>query len=305
MVHTVLSMTQKGSTFSVFICNKEILLNKSVLVVSGLLLCFALLAGGVFLVSKSQAQGSAEFSVANMTCGSCASKINAALAKLPGVGEVQVNVGGGTATVAYTEGKVTPDALAQAISTAGFPATVRQVLTAAEVQTLAEDASRLSARFIARIGDRLISREEFDGELARRLGGAGGVNDPAQRQALWQELQERELLLGAAQKQGIIVQQPEVERQIELMRGGLANFDQMIETRFGGLEAFARKVREDMTIRRTLEEGVLKGMTDQAQRQQALNAWYQQLVASTPVLLLDPALKAAVGGKGCGGGCCG
>lgn len=280
-------------------------MKKSTQIVVGLLLCFALLGGGVYLVSGSQSLGSAEFTVAKMTCGSCASKINAALAQLPGVGEVRVNVGGGTATVAYAENKVSTETLANTITAAGFPASLRQVLSASEVQALAEDATRLSQRFVARVGQRLIRRDDFERELALRLNSANGANEGALRQALWQEVQERELLLGAAELQGTVVQETEVERQIGLMRAGMADFDRMVETRFGGVEAFSLKVRQDMTIRRTLDEGVLKGVSDAAERQQKLNAWYQQLVASTPVLVLDPALKAAAGGSGCGGSCCG
>lgn len=280
-------------------------MKKSTQIVVGLLICFALLGGGVYLVSGSQALGSAEFTVAKMTCGSCASKINAALAQLPGVGEVRVNVGGGTATVAYAENKVSTETLANTITAAGFPASLRQVLSASEVQALAEDATRLSERFVARVGQRLIRRDDFERELALRLNSANGANEGALRQALWQEVQERELLLGAAELQGTVVQETEVERQIGLMRAGMADFDRMVETRFGGVEAFSLKVRQDMTIRRTLDEGVLKGVSDAAERQQKLNAWYQQLVASTPVLVLDPALKAAAGGSGCGGSCCG
>lgn len=277
-------------------------LKKSTQVVLGLLLCFALLAGAVYGVAGSQALSSAEFTVAKMTCGSCASKINAALAQLPGVDQVRVNVGGGSATVTYDEDKVRPEALANAITLAGFPASVRQVLSAAEVQALAEDATRLSERFVARVGQRLISRDDFERELALRRNSAAAVNEGALRQALWKEVQERELLLGAAELQGTVVQQTEVEHQISLMRAGMADFDRMVETRFGGLEAFAVKVRQDMTIRRTLDEGILKGVSDALERQQKLEAWYRQLVAATPVLVLDPTLKAAAGG-GCA--CCG
>lgn len=277
------------------------LLKKSTQVVAGLLFCFALLAGAVYLVSGQQALGSAEFSVTKMTCGSCANKISAALAKVPGVGEVRVNVGGGSATVTYADNKVSAETIARVITAAGYPASLAQVLSAAEVQALEEDATRLSARFVARVGQRLISREDFEGELALRSNSAGGADKGALRQALWREVQERELLLGAADLQGTVVKDIEVEQQIGLMRAGMADFDRMIETRFGGLAAFSKKVRQDMTIRRTLEEGVLKGLSDPAARQQKLEAWYQQLVATTPVLVLDPTLQAAGGGCSCCG----
>jgi copper chaperone CopZ len=108
------------------------LLKKSVLVVVGLLCCFALLGAGVYLVSDSPSYASAEFAVANMTCGSCASKIDAALAQISGVGEVQVDVARGTAIVAFADDRVSVYRLAKAISSAGFPAQVRQIRLASD-----------------------------------------------------------------------------------------------------------------------------------------------------------------------------
>lgn len=107
-------------------------MQKSTGVIVGLLVCFALLAGGVFLVSGSQALGTAEFSVAKMTCGSCASKITAALDQVPGVGPVGVDVARGTVTVAFAEDRVSVYRLAKVISSTGFPAQLRQVWLAAE-----------------------------------------------------------------------------------------------------------------------------------------------------------------------------
>jgi hypothetical protein len=52
---------------------------------------------------------------------------------------------------------------------------------------------------------------------------------------------------------------------------------------------------------------VLQGEADQNQARLKLTGWYRDLAAAVPVVIFDPALKAAVeaGGKGCGGGCCG
>ncbi len=60
--------------------------------------------------------------VANMTCGSCVSKISSSLAKIDGVGDVSVNLKNGTAKVNYASSKVQPELLTAAITKAGFPA---------------------------------------------------------------------------------------------------------------------------------------------------------------------------------------
>jgi hypothetical protein len=66
-------------------------------------------------------------------------------------------------------------------------------------------------------------------------------------------------------------------------------------------------LKEELIINRNIEDFVLKGENDSTLRQVRLEQWFRNLVEATPVVLLDPALKAAVegGGGGCGGACCG
>ncbi|GGE50808.1 heavy metal translocating P-type ATPase [Actibacterium pelagium] len=61
-------------------------------------------------------------SVDGMTCGSCASRVNRALAAVPGVDEVSVNLAADTATVKLADGSVTAEALMAASTEAGYPA---------------------------------------------------------------------------------------------------------------------------------------------------------------------------------------
>jgi hypothetical protein len=62
-----------------------------------------------------------------------------------------------------------------------------------------------------------------------------------------------------------------------------------------------------MIIQRNIDEHVLQGESDQALVRLKLDRWFRDLTATVPVVIFDPALKAAVegGGKGCGGSCCG
>ncbi len=108
-------------------------MKKTALVIGGLLFSFVLLGSAVYLVAETTPiTGTAQFSVAKMTCGACAGKINAALAQIPGVGRVQVDVARGTATVAFAEDRVSVYRLAKAISSAGYPAQVSQIWLAAD-----------------------------------------------------------------------------------------------------------------------------------------------------------------------------
>lgn len=108
-------------------------MKKTALVLGGLLFSFVLLGSAVYLVAQTQPTfGTVQFTVANMTCGACAGKISAALATIPGVGAVQVDVARGTATAAFAEDRVSVYRLAKAISSAGYPAQVRQIRLAAD-----------------------------------------------------------------------------------------------------------------------------------------------------------------------------
>jgi copper chaperone CopZ len=64
-----------------------------------------------------------------MTCGSCSSRITAALEAQNGVAVTEVDVEGGWVVVGYDTKTVKPEALAEKINLAGFVSNVHQVLT--------------------------------------------------------------------------------------------------------------------------------------------------------------------------------
>jgi len=92
-------------------------------------------------------RASVTLNVASMTCASCVGRVDKALAKIPGVLDVNVNLAAETATVSYLEGVTDAAALATAASQAGYPAEVA-----------ASDATL----------DRTARKEEEAREIARR-----------------------------------------------------------------------------------------------------------------------------------------
>lgn len=72
-----------------------------------------------------------------MTCGSCSSKITAALEKQKGVAVTEVDVDGGWVVVGYDTQAVTPRILAEKVSGAGFGSKVHQVLTPEQFKQIA------------------------------------------------------------------------------------------------------------------------------------------------------------------------
>jgi Cu+-exporting ATPase len=64
--------------------------------------------------------------IGQMSCASCVGRVDRALAQVPGVLEVAVNLASETAKIIYLDGAVTPSALAQTASDAGYPARIAQ-----------------------------------------------------------------------------------------------------------------------------------------------------------------------------------
>lgn len=278
-----------------------------------LIVLLALAVWGVSALEfkKDSDLGLAEFRVQNMTCGSCVKNIQKALADVGGVEEVEVSVTAGRAKVQYDPVRTDASSIAEHIEKAGYPAAVAYLLSPAEFRAMKEDESRLATNFVARIGDRLLSREDFENEVKRRQGSTANPSDEPRKPKLyrmvWQEVMEKELLLAAAEQNGVVVQDGEVDLEYQKMQTGNEGFDAFVAAHYGSSEAFRRLLKEKMIINRNIEEYVLKGEDDNTLRQLKLNRWYRDLVTNTPVTIFDQALKAAVerGGAGCGGSCCG
>ncbi len=58
--------------------------------------------------------------VTGMTCGGCTSKVTRALKAIAGVGDVNVSLPAGEATVQYDERLTSPDQLKSAVKVAGY-----------------------------------------------------------------------------------------------------------------------------------------------------------------------------------------
>jgi copper chaperone CopZ len=58
--------------------------------------------------------------VTGMTCGGCTSKVTQALKAITGVGDVNVSLSSGEATVQYDERRASPDNLIVAVTGAGY-----------------------------------------------------------------------------------------------------------------------------------------------------------------------------------------
>ena len=102
------------------------------------------------------------------------------------------------------------------------------------------------------------------------------------------------------------MQPGEVDVRIDELKQGHQGLEELAVKRYGSMDAFRDRIREDMIINRNIEDHVYAEVVDERERQNRLQAWYADLQANTDVVIFDQTLKAAgKGGGGCGGGCCG
>ncbi|MFV0493315.1 MAG: heavy metal translocating P-type ATPase [Pseudorhodobacter sp.] len=87
--------------------------------------------------------------VASMTCASCVGRVDKALAAVPGVLSVSVNLAAETATIEYLGGATTPAALMAVSADAGYPAEIaRADASQSRTERKAEEARELSRRVV-------------------------------------------------------------------------------------------------------------------------------------------------------------
>lgn len=276
-------------------------------------LCLALFAMVVAWLFYPAASGSAnaalaEYQIEKMTCGSCVSKIEKALSDLDGFGSVEINLTSNRGRVIYDPATINSQQIAEVMTTAGYPAKLRLELDPQEYTALQQEQAQLGQEFLARIGDRLLSRADFEELVKQRSTGvvASGQVDQLWKM-VWQDVLQRELLLSAAERNQIIIQEGEVDLRIDELRQGHKGLEELIVKRYGSMDAFRSRIREDMIINRNIEEHVYAGIKDPAEQQKRIQQWYTGLRNDTEVIIFDKRLKSVSqsgGGCGSGGGCC-
>jgi copper chaperone CopZ len=250
----------------------------------------------------------AEFQIEKMTCGSCVGKIETALSSLDGFGSIEINLTSNRGRVTYDPEQLDSQVIAETITTAGYPAKLRLELDASEYLALQQEQAQLGQEYLARIGDRLLARTDFEALVEQRSSGAVPASQGDQLwKTVWQEVLQRELLLSAAEKNQVIIQDGEVDARLDELRQGHQGLDDLLAKRYGSVDAFRVRLHEDMIINRNIEDYVYVGIDDPRKQQEKLQQWYAELQDNTEVVVFDQRLKkiSSSSGGGGGGGCCG
>ncbi len=246
----------------------------------------------------------AEYQIDKMTCGSCVNNIEKALLKVDGVGSVEVNLTSNRGRVTFDPDTVDSKAIAETITGAGYPASLRLELDPREFAALQQEQTELGQKYLARVGDRLLARSDFEQLVRQRSEGVAQQKpDDQVWRAVWQDTLQHELLLVAAEQNRVVIQDGEVDARLDKLRQEHAGLEQIVTQRYVSMAEFRQRLREDMIINRNLEDHVYAGISDPRERQIRLQEWYAGLQKNTEVIIFDPQLKALnQGGSGCA--CC-
>lgn len=246
----------------------------------------------------------AEYQIERLTCGSCVNNIEKALLGLDGVASVEVNLTSNRGRVTFDPVALDSRVIAETISAAGYPATLRLELDALEYADMQQEQSHLGQKYLAKIGTRLLSRSDFEQLLMQRS--PGPRDQPQDERVLklvWNEMLQRELLLSAAERNRVIVQEGEVDARLDELRKQHQELDQVMTERYGSVDGFRKILREDMTISRIIDDHAYAGNESHGEKQAKLQNWYANLEKNTEVIIYDPRLKALGDGDG-GCACC-
>lgn len=228
----------------------------------------------------------AEFSVERLSCGSCVETIRAAVSQVDGVSSVDTNVAQGLTLVNYDPTKTDVEVISNTISQSGYPAQLYARENADGVMTTDVDTDL----YIARIGERLVARTDFNDlvEQQRQVASESGQTLPVQYMVsyAWMTILQRELLLTAATDAGISVANAEIDAYLK-------------DNQLSAIDR--EKARADMMLDRFFAQQNLDIQKNSAELTNLLRA----LLQSTSVQIFDLSLKQSLNGGsqgGCGGG---
>lgn len=271
-------------------------------------LCFVAIMVAVWLFYPSGINPAnaalAEYQIEKLTCGSCVSNIEKALSSIDGIGSVEINLTSNRGRVTYDPSEIDSRVIEEAISAAGYPARLRLELDANEYAALQQEQTLMGQEYLAKIGNRLLARSDFEQIVQQRSNGAvaTGQNDQLW-QAVWKDVLQRELLLAAAEENQIIIQEGEVDLRLDELRREHKGLDQIVTERYGSIASFRERLREDMIINRNIDDNVYAGAKSPEEKQAKFQGWYAELQKNTEVVIYDPRLKSlGSGGSGCA--CC-
>jgi copper chaperone CopZ len=264
------------------------------------------------------------FQVDGMSCSGCIATIKSSLAGYDGLRDIIVNISGGTTDVYYESGKIKDlDALATAITAAGYPARISEMMTAEQVKE-AEAISNARAKvYIASVGEWDISRTDFDTELAyavnryKKAYGQNVFSDSRGKSALdsikaqiVSRLVNEGIQMQEVQRVGYRIDPKIVDQEFSNFLGekniDLEGLKTSMQKNGYPFDYFMRKFENRVLLSNYIENEVLNNAASDYDKQQQYLAWFNNARILSKVTIYDKQLERLTqsqSGGGCGSSC--
>ena len=261
------------------------------------------------------------FQVNGMSCSGCIATIKSSLAGYEGIQDIIVNISGGVTEVYYDSRKIKDvNPLASSITDSGYPASVKQILTADQLREEEALATSRAKFYIASVSDWDISRAEFDTEVAyakNRYQKAYGPNvfsgDRGQnvlnsiKAQVANRLINEGIQMQEVQRIGYRIDskllEQEFDNYIKQKNIDAQKLKVSLEESGYPFDYFMKKFENRVLLRRYIEEKILNGATSDYDKQQQYLAWFNNARVLSKVTIYDKKLERLIQNQSAGGGC--
>ena len=261
------------------------------------------------------------FQVDNMSCSGCIATIKSSLAGYAGIQDIIVDISGGVAEVYYDSRKIKDvNRLASSITDSGYPARVRQILTADQIRKAETKAAARSKYYIASVSGWDISRSDFDTELAfakKRYQTAYGENvfsgDKGKtvlnsiKAQIVSRLINEGIQMQEVQRVGYRIDPKTVDQEFEKFLTqkelDLEGFKATLEKSGYPFDYFMKKFENRVLVSRYLDEKVLDAAASDYDKQNQYQTWFNTARVMAEVTIYDKELKRITRSQSAGGGC--
>ena len=261
--------------------------------------------------------------VEQMSCSGCINTIKSSLSEFKGIRDIFVNLSAGEAEIYYDNTQLKDvNPIADAITAGGYPAKVTEVLSADQIRKERDLAAARSLSFIASVGERDISRNDFNTELEHAknryaLSYGDELFTTPRGNALMDNLKSQivsRLINEGIQMQeirraGFTVNDSTVDAEFQKFLNqkgvGLAKFKADLKKAGYGFDYFMKKFGNRVLINTYLESSILGSATNDFDKQRRYASWFNNAKLLARVVYYDKEIERLVQARAAGNGCSG
>jgi copper chaperone CopZ len=273
------------------------------------------------LVSFSADTSKAVLNVKGLSCSSCIQNIKDALAGIQGIEDILVDISRGSAQIYYNSRTLKePDRIAQAVTAGGYPAALIKTYSSGDLRKEEAVAASKARYYIASVGGWDIARSDMDTQLdhaKRRYAKTYGENLFFTTQGIALVDNLRVQIVSRLIDEGIMMQEitkagykvdaravdDELQKVVQQSGRGPEEFKTALAENAMTFEYFSKRVETQTLINRYLEENILRGASNDVEKQSLFTSWFNNAKILAEVSYYDKDLERLVQQLSARGGC--